>query len=90
MLLAFLPEVEIEQITSTIEMQPFTPHTITDPTQLRAELAAIRQRGYATSFEETDLGAMGIAAPVYDRAGTRGGGHRHCGAAGAHPARACA
>ena len=63
MLLAFLPEVEIEQITSTIEMQPFTSHTITDPTQLRAELAAIRQRGYATSFEETDLGAMGIAAP---------------------------
>jgi IclR family KDG regulon transcriptional repressor len=68
-LLAFLPEVEIEQITSTIEMQPFTAHTIVNPMHLRAELAAIRQRGYATSFEETDLGAMGIAAPVYDRAG---------------------
>ena len=68
-LLAFLPGVEIEQITSTIEMQPLTPHTITDPTQLRTELAAICQRGYATSFEETDLGAMGVAAPVYDRAG---------------------
>ncbi len=36
---------------------------------MRTELAAIRQRGYATSFEETDLGAMGIAAPVYDRTG---------------------
>ena len=58
-LLAFLPEAEIEQITNSIELLPFTPHTITDPAQLRAELAAIRQRGYATSFEETDLGAMG-------------------------------
>ncbi len=68
-LLAFLPEVEIDQIISTIELLPLTSHTIADPTQLRSELAAIRRRGYATSFEETDLGAMGIAAPVYDRAG---------------------
>ena len=68
-LLAFLPEAEIEQIIAAIELLPFTPHTITEPALLRAELAAIRQRGYATSFEETDHGAMGIAAPVYDRAG---------------------
>ena len=87
-LLAFLPEAEIDQIIGAIELLPLTPHTITDPTQLRIELAAICQRGYATSFEETDLGAMGVAAPVYDRAGTRGSGHRHRGAAGAHPARA--
>jgi DNA-binding IclR family transcriptional regulator len=68
-LLAFLPEAEIERILSAIELLPLTPHTITDPAQVRAELATIRQRGYATSFEETDHGAMGIAAPVYDRAG---------------------
>jgi DNA-binding IclR family transcriptional regulator len=68
-LLAFLSEAEIEQILSTIELLPFTPHTITDQALLRAELAAIRQRGYATSLEETDQGAMGIAAPVYDRTG---------------------
>jgi IclR family transcriptional regulator, KDG regulon repressor len=68
-LLAFLPETEIEQITGAIELLPFTPLTITDVSQLRTELATIRQRGYATSFEETDLGAMGIAAPVYDRTG---------------------
>ena len=68
-LLAFLPEAEIEQIMSNIELLSFTPYTITDPDLLRAELLAIRQRGYATSFEETDHGAMGIAAPVYDRAG---------------------
>lgn len=68
-LFAFLPEAEIEQILGAIELTPLTPHTLTDPAQLRAELAAIRQCGYAISFEETDLGAMGIAAPVYDRRG---------------------
>jgi DNA-binding IclR family transcriptional regulator len=68
-LLAFLPEAEIEQIVNGIELLSLTPNTITDPAQLRVEFAAIRQRGYATSFEETDLGAMGIAAPVYDRTG---------------------
>lgn len=68
-LMAFLPDAEIEAILGSLELLPLTPHTLTDPAQLRAELAAIRQRGYATSFEETDLGAMGIAAPVYDRTG---------------------
>ncbi len=48
---------------------PLRPSTITEPEVMRAELAAIRQRGYATSFEETDEGAMGIAAPVYDHTG---------------------
>ncbi len=68
-LLAFLPEAEIDQILRALELSPLTSHTLTDPAQLRVELAAIRQRGYATSFEETDLGAMGIATPVYDRMG---------------------
>jgi IclR family transcriptional regulator, KDG regulon repressor len=68
-LLAFLPEAEIEHILSAIELSALTPNTITDPARLRAELATICQRGYATSFEETDRGAMGIAAPVYDHTG---------------------
>jgi IclR family acetate operon transcriptional repressor len=68
-LLAFLPDSEIEQILSTIELVKLTPRTLTDADRLRTELLAIRQRGYAVSFEETDLGAMGIAAPVYGRSG---------------------
>ncbi len=68
-LLAFLPEVELERILTHIELVPLAPHTITDPDHLRAELVAIRARGYATSFEETDRDAMGVAAPVFDRNG---------------------
>ena len=43
-LLAFLPEAEIEQILSNVELLPLTPHTLTDPDLLRAEFSAIRQQ----------------------------------------------
>lgn len=66
---AFLPETEIEKLMSQVELTPLERNTITDPERLRRELAAIREHGYATSFEETDRGAMGIAAPVYDHTG---------------------
>lgn len=68
-LLAFLPEAEMERVLGGIELLPLAPQTITDRALLCAELDAIRRRGYATSFEETDLGAMGIAAPVTDHTG---------------------
>ncbi len=66
---AFLPDEEIEHILSQIELAPLEKNSITDPEAMRGELKAIRRRGYATSFEETDRGAMGIAAPVYDHTG---------------------
>jgi len=66
---AFLPQPEIESLLQQVELVPLEKNTITGPQAMRAELAEIRQRGYATSFEETDRGAMGVAAPVYDHAG---------------------
>ena len=38
--------------------------TITDPGLLRDELAKIRARGWASSYEETNLGVWGVAVPV--------------------------
>jgi DNA-binding IclR family transcriptional regulator len=66
---AFLPPDEIEQLFTQVELIALEKNTITDPVALRAELEAIRERGYAISFEETDPGAMGVAAPVYNRVG---------------------
>jgi DNA-binding IclR family transcriptional regulator len=63
---AFLPEEEIEHILSRIELIPIQPNTITDKEKMRQDLREIRKRGYAVSIEETDTGAMGVAAPVYD------------------------
>ncbi len=47
----------------------FTANTITDATQLRAELAAIRERGYAVDNEEYDEGLRCIGSPVWDHNG---------------------
>ena len=47
-------------------MEQFTPHTFTDPDALRADLAAIRARGYAIDGEEKNLGMRCIATPVFD------------------------
>ncbi len=62
-LLAFMPEEEIErQISQPLER--FCQSTITDPRVLRRELKAIRARGWASSYEETNVGVWGIAVPV--------------------------
>ncbi len=51
------------------DLPAFTPETITDPTELRAELGRTRERGYGVSVREFDLGQSGIAAPVFDASG---------------------
>ncbi len=66
---AFLPPAQTEDILAHIELKPLCKNTITDPAVLRQELENIRACGYAVSFEETDPGAMGVAAPVFDHTG---------------------
>jgi DNA-binding IclR family transcriptional regulator len=41
-----------------------TPHTVTDPQRLRAELQAVRAQGWATAPEESLIGINALAAPV--------------------------
>lgn len=45
---------------------PLTDSTITDPDQLRTELAQDRVRGYAMDNGEIELGLICVAAPIYD------------------------
>jgi len=44
----------------------FSPHTITDPAALQAELAQIRRQGYAWNQREHDPDIVSLAAPLYD------------------------
>jgi DNA-binding IclR family transcriptional regulator len=62
-LLAYLRPDDIEQVLSR-PLERLAPGTITDSDVLRAELVEIRERGYATSMEETDVAAWGVAAPL--------------------------
>ena len=62
-LLAFMREDEIEALIVG-PLDRFCQSTITDPRALRRELKTIRARGWASSYEETNVGVWGIAVPV--------------------------
>jgi DNA-binding IclR family transcriptional regulator len=62
-LLAFMPEREIDRLLDQ-PLEQLCTATITEPRQLRRDLEAIRERGWASSYEETNLGVWGIAVPV--------------------------
>ncbi|MFQ6099805.1 MAG: IclR family transcriptional regulator [Anaerolineae bacterium] len=65
-LMAYLPQEEIQVIIRDKGLPKLCINTITDPDELTGELARIRERGYAVSHEETDLGAWGVATPISD------------------------
>lgn len=51
------------------QLEAYTPRTITDPAQLRAYLAQIREQGYSLDDELHEPGVCCLAAPVYDYMG---------------------
>jgi DNA-binding IclR family transcriptional regulator len=63
--LAALPEAELDGIT----LDRFTETTITDAAALRAELDAVRARGFAASRGELEPALWGVSAAARDRAG---------------------
>lgn len=73
-LMAYLPQPEIEAILREKGLPRLCANTITDAVKLQDELAGIRRCGYALSMEETDPGAWGVAAPICDWRGQVVGG----------------
>ncbi len=67
-IIAFWPPEEVAHVLNG-ELEALTPHTITDPQRLYAELARIREQGYATAFEELEEGLNALAAPVRNHEG---------------------
>ena len=51
------------------ELTAFTPRTIVDPDALAAEVAAVRERGWATAVGEREPDLNALAAPVRGRGG---------------------
>jgi DNA-binding IclR family transcriptional regulator len=68
--LAWLPPSEASAILDRYGLPRFTEKSITDPAAYLKGLAAVRQRGYATSVEEHYPGISGVAAPIFS-AGNR-------------------
>lgn len=65
---AFKSEAEKAEILALPRVQT-TPHTITDPAALAAELALVMREGIAFDLEERNIGTCAVAAPVRDQLG---------------------
>lgn len=65
-LLAQLPAETVREIVARTGMVAHTPHTITSPEALLAELTRIREQGYALDDEEQELGVRCVAVPLPD------------------------
>jgi DNA-binding IclR family transcriptional regulator len=47
----------------------FTPNTLTDPAALTQELDEVSATGYATTFEELEIGLHAVAVPIFGSGG---------------------
>lgn len=69
MLLSGLGPSQLNRLYPTGRLEALMPNTITDLADLKAELARIRERGYATESEESTPNAACAALPVFNAAG---------------------
>jgi DNA-binding IclR family transcriptional regulator len=69
-LLAHLPPERLDAVLATMPLAALTEQTITDPTDLRAELDRVRRRGWAEAVNEREVGVASVAAPIRDSHGT--------------------
>lgn len=67
--LAHLPESRIDEILEAEGLQERTRTSITKIGAYRKDLAAIRERGYATDFQEFQEGIVAVSAPLFDSKG---------------------
>lgn len=68
-ILAHLNENEVNRILSSIPLETFTKHTMTNIEEIKDQLHAIREQGYAVDDEEIELGLKCIAAPIFNHQG---------------------
>ena len=63
-LLGALPDEDLDRYFAETERQSFTPSTVTDEAELRAQIAQSRESGFARTDEEYSRGIQGIARVV--------------------------
>jgi IclR family transcriptional regulator, KDG regulon repressor len=66
--LAYLSPAELDIILNQ-PMASHTAKTITSAAELRKQLETIRKQGYATDYEEFEVGVCAISAPIFNRQG---------------------
>jgi IclR family pca regulon transcriptional regulator len=68
-LLAGLPESELDRYLRETKFTPFTPLTVVDPVRIRALIDRAREVGFAGNDQELELGLRSIAVPIFAQNG---------------------
>lgn len=68
-ILAFQTDEDRATIIQRLNLQRFTSRTILTAAELDEECLRIRDRGYALSTAEEEIGASAVAAPIFARGG---------------------
>ena len=61
--LAHMPPDQLDAVLAE-DLERYTPHTVVDPVVLRQQLGRVRDRGYASTIDEHEMGLAAIAAPI--------------------------
>lgn len=69
-MLAYLPQKELEETLRQIELRRMTPNTINDLAELERHLQRVRRNGYAFDLEEHEPHIRCVAAPIWDPNGS--------------------
>jgi IclR family pca regulon transcriptional regulator len=69
-LLAGLPDDELDERLARIELEPLTTRTVTDAAALRKTLDSVRRQGYAATDQELEEGLRSLAVPIRDASGS--------------------
>ena len=68
-LLAALPEKQLDRLVSSKGLPRQTENTITDLGKLKEHLELVRKNGYALDKEENEIGIRCVSAPIHDQRG---------------------
>jgi IclR family transcriptional regulator, pca regulon regulatory protein len=68
-IIAHLPDEEIDARLARIELLPLTEHSVMSADALRKELRQVRRQGHALVDQELEEGLRSVAAPVRDGGG---------------------
>ncbi|MFA7669025.1 MAG: IclR family transcriptional regulator C-terminal domain-containing protein [Burkholderiaceae bacterium] len=68
-LLASLADDTLAQHLASTDFVARTPHTLTDPGQVREAILQVREQGWALIDQELELGLISLAAPISGRSG---------------------
>ncbi|MDY0237077.1 MAG: IclR family transcriptional regulator [Gudongella sp.] len=66
-MLAFMPNEEVQKIWENTKIEKLTDKTIIDFNEFKRELIKIKSIGYAIDDEENEIGIRCIGAPVFNR-----------------------